>query len=57
MMWSAADGELELPEFTLRWTNFENVQIAYEEEAAEIGTEGETEPTAEATPEATDEAG
>ena len=24
-----ADGELELPAFTLRWTNFENVQIAY----------------------------
>ncbi len=24
-----ADGELALPAFTLRWTNFENVQIAY----------------------------
>ncbi len=24
-----ADGELVLPAFTLRWTNFENVQIAY----------------------------
>ncbi len=29
-----ADGELELPAFTLRWTNFENVQIAYAEDDA-----------------------
>ncbi len=29
-----ADGELALPAFTLRWTNFENVQIAYAEDNA-----------------------
>ena len=28
---AAADGALELPAFTLRWTNFEDVQIAYAE--------------------------
>ena len=44
---AAADGALELPAFTLRWTNFENVQIAYKGDAA-----AEIPPV---TPEATDD--